>query len=150
MSRSGYTDDDEDGRLNLYRANVDRTIAGKRGQAFLREMAAALDAMPVKELVAGDIVRDDGHVCAIGSVALARKLDVSKLDVYDGDEVGKTFGITRILACEIAYENDEHRSYDYEAHRFTEETPEGRWKRMRAWVASCLRPEPTATGVAGV
>jgi hypothetical protein len=145
MSRSGYSDECEQGALNLFRANVDRTIAGKRGQAFLREMAVALDAMPVKELVAGDIVRDDGHVCAIGSVALARKLDVSKLDVYDGDEVGKTFGITRILACEIAYENDEHRQYDHEAHRFTEETPEGRWKRMRAWVAGNLIPPPSTT-----
>jgi hypothetical protein len=140
MSRSGYSDDCEAGRLNFYRANVDRTIAGKRGQQFLREMSAALDAMPVKELVAGDIVRDDGHVCAIGAVAIARKLDVSRLDVYDGDEVGKTFGITRILACEIAYENDEHRSYDYEARRFTAETSAARWTRMRAWVSEHLAP----------
>ena len=40
MSRSGYKEC-EQGALNLYRANVDRTIAGKRGQTFLREMAAA-------------------------------------------------------------------------------------------------------------
>jgi hypothetical protein len=94
MSRSGYSDDcDEPYLLNLYRANVDRTIAGKRGQAFLREMAAALDAMPVKELVADDIVRDENHVCAIGSVALARKMDVANVDPYDGDSVAAAFGI---------------------------------------------------------
>lgn len=134
MSRSGYTDDyDDQGRLNLYRANVNRTIGGKRGQAFLREMAAALDALEVKELVADDIVRDESHVCAIGSVALARKLDVSKLDPYDGDEVAGVFGITTTLACEIAYENDEcGRVWDGTVRR--QETPAERWTRMRLWV----------------
>ena len=78
MSRSGYSEECEQGALNFYRANVDRTIAGKRGQTFLREMAAALDAMPVKELIAGEVVRDEAHVCAIGAVAVARKADVSK------------------------------------------------------------------------
>jgi hypothetical protein len=55
MSRSGYIDDDweEYQLLNLYRGNVWRATVGKRGQALLREMAAALDAMPVRELVAG-------------------------------------------------------------------------------------------------
>jgi hypothetical protein len=46
MSRSGYSEECEQGALNFYRANVDRTIAGKRGQTFLREMAAALAEMP--------------------------------------------------------------------------------------------------------
>jgi hypothetical protein len=139
MSRSGYSDDYDDmGAINLYRANVDRTMSGKRGQAFLREMAAALDALPVKKLIAGDIVQDDQHVCAIGSVALARKLDVSNLDVYDGDAVGDTFGITRMLACEIAYENDECGRM-YVDGEFRPETPAERWQRMRAWVAAHLR-----------
>ena len=63
MSRSGYVDDVDDiGRLNLYRANIARTIGGRRGQAFLREMGAALDAMSIKELVSEEIVRDPEHV----------------------------------------------------------------------------------------
>ena len=101
--------------------------------------------MPVKELIAGEVVRDEAHVCAIGAVAVARKADVSKLDIYDGDEVGRMFGITSVLAREIAYENDEHRSYNYEAHRFQEETPAERWTRMRAWVAANLTKEPVAS-----
>ncbi len=105
MSRSGYSDDCEN--LGLYRATVARTINGKRGQAFLREMAAALDAMPVKELIVSEIVSLDGQVCAIGSVALARREDVSNLDVNYPDDVADRFGIARALACEIAYENDE-------------------------------------------
>lgn len=138
MSRSGYVDDYDDvGSLNLYRGTVARAMRGKRGQAFLREMAAALDAMPVKELVAGEVVRDSEHVCAMGSVALARKLDVSTLDVEDGDKVGATFGIARALACEIAYENDECGSH--------KETPGERWTRMRAWVDAHLTRAQSAT-----
>jgi hypothetical protein len=131
MSRSGYIDDyDEEGRPNLWRANVERAIAGKRGQAFLREMAAALDAMPVKELVSEEIVRDSQHVCAMGSVALARGLDVSAVDPEDQEGVAKTFGIARSLVCEIAYENDEGAYGD---------TPSERWIYMRKWVDKHLR-----------
>lgn len=44
MSRSGYVDDYE--YLELYRASVERAIRGKRGQAFLRELAKVLDSVP--------------------------------------------------------------------------------------------------------
>lgn len=133
MSRSGYCEDfgdDEGQSLGLYRASVARAIQGKRGQAFLREMAAALDAMPVKELIAGEVVSPEGQACAIGSVALARGLDVKKIDVTDADEVGRTFGVARSLAAEIAFENDDDFA------RNSAETPAQRWARMRKWVAA--------------
>ena len=131
MSRSGYVDDDDDGMLHLWRGNVDRAIRGKRGQAFLLEMAAALDAMPVKELITNNIVDYSGQVCAIGAVAKARGLDVSKVDEGDGEEVGRTFGIARHLAQEIAYMNDERGP--------VHETPAARWQRMREWVDRQIR-----------
>jgi hypothetical protein len=130
MSRSGYSDDCEN--LGLYRHAVDLAIGGKRGQAFLREMAAALDAMPVKELITDEVVRTDGQACAIGAVALARRVDVSGLNVHDASEVATRFGIARSLAAEIAYMNDE-----WGPHR---ETPAERWTRMREWVANHLTP----------
>lgn len=130
MSRSGYSDGDGCMPLGLYRNAVDRAIGGKRGQAFLREMAAALDAMPVKELIANEIVRDDAHVCAIGSVALARQMDVRNLDTWDQAGIARRFGIATALAAEIAYENDDG---------YQKETPAQRWTRMRAWVAEQLR-----------
>jgi len=136
MSRSGYSDDCEN--LGLYRASVDRAIRGKRGQAFLREMAAALDAMPVKELIADDIVRDDKRVCALGSVALARRMSVAGFDVTDAAYVGQEFGIARALAAEIAYENDEGGGWGRKT-----ETPAERWTRMREWVAEQLPKRPT-------
>lgn len=130
MSRSGYSDDCEN--INLYRGSVERAIRGKRGQAFLREMAVALDAMSVKELIAENVVRPDGQACAMGAVALARRIDVSTIDPYDNDQLAERFGIARSLACEIAYEND---GDDYYIYRHKNETPAERWIRMRAWVA---------------
>lgn len=129
MSRSGYSDDCDN--VGLWRGAVERAIRGKRGRAFLREMAAALDAMPVKELIANDVVRDPEHVCAIGSVAVARQLDVTALDVHDRDAVAKMFGVAPALAAEIAFENDDGFGYNTEP-------PEARWKRMRAWVDANL------------
>lgn len=145
MSRSGYSEDCDN--LGLWRGAVQRAISGKRGQAFLREMASALDAMPVKELVADDVVRDSEHVCAMGAVVVARKLDVSEVDVYDADATAEMLGIAGALAKEIAYENDEcGRVYDVEGppawgyvRPTREETPGERWTRMRAWVAANLR-----------
>lgn len=125
MSRSGYSEDCEN--LGLWRGAVDKAISGRRGQALLREMAGALDAMPVKELIAEDIVRGDGHVCAIGAVAKARGLDVSNLDSEDGEAVGQALGVASALARELAYVNDEEGSYT--------ETPGARWERVRSWVA---------------
>jgi hypothetical protein len=129
VSRSGYTEDCN--HLELYRGAVLRAIRGKRGQRLLLEMGRALDAMPVKELVAETIVAE-GQVCALGSVAVARGMDVAELDVHDGEAVGKAFGIAESLAREIAYENDEG-SYRCE-------TPAERWKRMRAWGNAHLLP----------
>lgn len=125
MSRSGYSEDCE--YLGLWRGAVTSAIRGKRGQAFLREMAQALDAMPVKELVADDVVRDSEHVCGLGSVALARGLDVTHLDIENGDAVGQLFGIASAMAREIAFVNDD----DFGR---SAETPAERWVRMRAWV----------------
>lgn len=131
MSRSGYSDDYD--YSGLWRSTVHRALTGKRGQAFLREMAAALDEMPEKKLARGVLV-EDGCVCAMGAVALRRGLDVSDVDETERDEVAELFNIAPAMAAEIAFENDEEGS--------GQETDEQRWQRMRAWVASYIRPAP--------
>lgn len=133
MSRSGYSDDCEN--LGLWRGAVSKAIHGKRGQAFLREMASAMDAMPAKELITDDIVTEKGEACAIGTVALARGTNLAGLDVTDQRAVANAFGVAHALAAEIAFENDECGT------RFgaAPETPADRWKRMREWVASQIR-----------
>lgn len=135
MSRSGYSDDMDDMlALGRWRAQVASAIRGKRGQAFLRELAAAMDAMPEKSLITGDLVTPAGECCTIGVVCKARGLDVCQVDEHAPEEVGNFVGIAHQLAAEIAYENDE---YD------RSETPEQRWVRMRAWVAEHIKPGAT-------
>jgi hypothetical protein len=131
MSRSGYVEDyNENGHGNLYRGAVSRALRGKRGQAFLREMARALDAMPVKELIKESVVRD-GQVCAIGAVAVSRRIDVSHIDAEDCGSLADVFGIATAMVREIAFENEE---------AWRNETPAARWIRMRRWVDSELLP----------
>lgn len=132
MSRSGYSEDCEN--LWLWRGAVERAIHGKRGQAFLREMAAALDAMPEKVLISGELINEDGECCAIGAVCKARGIEVAGLDYEDSDTVAQTIGVARAMAAEIAYENDEQGG--------SSETPAQRWQRIRQWVAFCLRQNP--------
>ena len=129
MSRSGYSEDYE--YINLYRNTVDRSIKGKRGQKFLQELASALDAMPEKRLIAEELIDEKGEVCAIGVVCKARGLDVSKVDVTDPGQVGNLVGISRAMAAEIAFENDDE---------YGSETPVESWVKMRKWVGGRLRP----------
>lgn len=131
MSRSGYDDDCSGAELNLWRGAVDRAIRGKRGQAFLREMLEALDAMPEKRLASSVLVdQETGECCAMGAVALKRGLDTSAVDPGDRVEVSALFGIAESMAAEIAFENDDD---------FGETTtPERRWEYMRAWTVRHL------------
>lgn len=130
MSRSGYSEDGGD-YAELYRATVDRAIGGKRGQAFLRELASAMDAMPEKRLIAHELISEQGQMCTIGVVCAARGLDVTNVNADNADSVGGLVGIARSMAAEIEYENDECGRDD--------ETPEHRWTRMRKWVSDSLR-----------
>lgn len=128
MSRSGYSEDCD--YLDLYRNSVDRAIAGKRGQKFLKELIEAFDAMPEKRLIRDSLVEENGEVCAIGALGLKRCVDMSKLDAEDPEQVGKAFGIATAMAQEIVYENDE---------RCESQTPEQRFDRMYKWAKSNLK-----------
>lgn len=131
MSRSGYSDDCEN--VALWRAAVRNAINGRRGQEFLREMLAALDAMPEKRLVAEALRAPSGEVCAMGSVGAARGLDMSEIDAGDPYAVAPAFGIAPAMAAEIAFVNDEMGPYD------RAEDPAERWARVRQWVQEQVR-----------
>lgn len=146
MSRSGYSDDiDSSWRHISWRGAVASAIRGARGQAFLKEMLAALDALPEKRLIAGDLAVEPTplfwrwgeplQVCAIGSVGKARGLDMSQIDPEDPSQVARAFGIAEALAQEIEFENDQDFSWK-------NESPERRFARMRAWVVSCISGSP--------
>ena len=122
MSRSGYSDDCDN--VQLWRGAVQRALQGYRGQAFLKKLRSALDAMPVRRLITDQIANDAGEVCALGAVD-----PHAHVDPEDREAVARHFGIAPAMAAEIVYMNDE---WDRWSNR--NETPEARWKRMRAWV----------------
>lgn len=150
MSRSGYSDDCEQWSMIRWRGAVASAIRGKRGQAFLRELLDALDALPEKRLIAGDIVRE-GEVCAIGALGLRRGVDMTALDPEDHEAVAGAFGIPNALACELFYENDEVSEWTYETvqgpvrpgqvlpYVSRRVTPEERFVRVRAWIVSSIK-----------
>lgn len=130
MSRSGYVDNCEGWDLIRWRGAVASAIRGKRGQKLLTELATALDAMPEKRLIAGELQTDGGDVCAFGSLAKFRGIETSKIDPYDREVVAATFDVAEALVAEIMYVNDERGSW--------RETPEARWQQVRKWVAAAL------------
>lgn len=132
MSRSGYTEDCDDTWAYIHwRGAVASAIGGKRGQAALREIAAALDAMPVKELAAESLVTTDGMCCTLGALGRARGMDMSAIDPEDLKAVAKSFGIAEAMAAEIMHLNDE---------AVPETSAARRWQYMRTWVDEQLRP----------
>lgn len=136
MSRSGYSEDyDDQWALIRWRGAVASAIRGRRGQAFLHELLDALDSMENKRL-RRNALEESGEVCALGSLGKKRGMDMSDLDPDDYGTVAHEFGIPRALAQEIMFENDEVQ---------WNKTPEERWQRMRAYIASLIKhPIPAA------
>ena len=130
MSRSEYYEDGDDDLWAMirWRGAVASSIRGRRGQAMLKELLSALDAMPRKRLVSGELMRQgvDGEwdCCTIGCLALARGLDWS--DGRENAQIAIAMNVAEPLVREIEYLND-----DYYSHN-----PEKRFAEMRAWVAS--------------
>lgn len=126
MSRSGYVEDMEDQwQLIRYRGAVKSAMRGKRGQEFLKEIVAALDALPEPKLIGDSLVTPDGDYCTLGAVGKLRGLELQKLDPEDIETVAAKFGVADALAREIVFENDEAGWY--------KEDPEARFKRMHNW-----------------
>lgn len=133
MSRSNYTDDyQEQWQWIMWRGAVTAAIKGKRGQAALRELLVALDAMPVKELIKNSLGDGAGQYCTLGVLGHARGLDerMAETDADEPCEVSGLLNLSQAFVREVAYENDEGGFI-----RATETGAE-RWTRMRQWVAS--------------
>jgi hypothetical protein len=149
MSRSGYSDDLDNWSLIKWRGRVASAIRGKRGQAFLKEALAALNAMPVKELVSGEL-ETEGQFCTLGVVGRARGFDLTQIDTYDHETLGTKFDIAACLSQEIMYMNDEYaRDWEWitppgESHAKRIKNPMAgaqRWEQMRAWLAGNIKAD---------
>lgn len=130
MSRSGYGEygDADEWAAIRWAGAVKKALRGKRGQAFLREMLAAMDALPEKRLIKGALSEDSGAVCAIGSVGAKRGVDMSPLDPQDYDKVAAVFDIAPALVREITFVNDDDFGYE------EGQSDEDRFNRVRQWV----------------
>lgn len=158
MSRSGYSEDcDNDWSLIRWRGAVKSAIRGKRGQALLKEMLEALDAMPVKRLIRGELVatglpeciyrpepREDvivggdqlvngrGEVFSIGEVcafgALGMKRGVD-MSTLDAHDSESVAG-----AFNVADALAKEIAWINDDDGWHNETPEKRFERVRAWV----------------
>lgn len=130
MSRSGYSEDIEDTWAHIrWRGAVESAIRGKRGQALLRELIEALDAMPDKRLSSGSFATAEGEFCTLGALGAKRGTKMDDLgdeDDCDPREVGRRFGIARALAAEIMFLNDEYAV--------------GEWKWVNVEVCGPMRP----------
>lgn len=168
MSRHGYSDDGDDDPLALgrWRGAVASTIRGKQGQAFLREVLAALDAIPSKRLIREELRTVEGEFCTLGALGAVRGIDLESIDPEDYDAVAAAFGINAKLAQEIMWENDEIvGGFEYvdvvicgpmrylEQHNRRVRLPsnnvaERRWRHMREWVAKNIKNQPEAAPIA--
>lgn len=126
--RIGYSEDEDyPGQFELWQANCRRSLRGKQGQKELRELRAALLALPEKKLLRGELYDDHGGVCAIGAYAKHKGLKLSAFPAdEDTDRVGVQGGMPPLVAWKVVEVNDmilERRL-----------TPEERYTRMLAWV----------------
>lgn len=152
MSRFDCGDYDGEGPPpEFWWQTIRNALKGRRGQAVLRELKAALLALPEGRLIGSAVVRE-GEVCALGALArerlaagspltcyghrgtslaeLEEKLGEDLEDEVGSVELGEALGLARALAWVIADENDEGGSFN--------QTPEARYHRMLGWIESHL------------
>lgn len=131
MSRSGYDEGDMTLADCRYRGQVASAMRGRRGQVMFRDLKDALEAMPVKRLIAGRLeTRSHLQVCALGALGQARGLRMRGLDPENAKQVAEAFDIAEPLAREVTFMNDDEDCGD---------TPSSRWARMYRWVSSQIK-----------
>lgn len=156
--RLNYSDEeDRPGQFALWDANCRRSIKGAIGQRELRELEAALLALPEKRLIRDLLEDEQGGVCAIGCYAKHKGVDLSTFDPEDeSDEVGVAAGMPRLVAWKIVALNDitldtvwevahgpverGHGIYKGGIPLIRDMTPEERYARVLAWVRAQLQP----------
>ncbi len=150
MSRINYQDDEDyPGQFNIWNANVLRSVKGRAGQLALRELEAALLALPTKRLIRGALA-DDGEVCAVGCLVLALRVKagedraevLTELEASDPDDdeaaqrLATPLGIPHMVGWKLVALNDIELKDRWQlgGQRFEDVTPEERYMEILAWV----------------
>lgn len=125
MSRINYCDEeDQPGQFALWQANVNRSLAGRDGQAALRDLETALLALPQKRLIQ-HTVACDGDVCAVGAYLLLKRSQQRGVPIEEAqraleaemgprehqddietDALGEAAGMPRLVAWKLVALND--------------------------------------------
>jgi hypothetical protein len=146
----------------FWQIDLQRALTSGRGQRWLRDIEAALLALPKHELSYENIVElgewdDEGDtrkpvgVCAVGAVAAYQKVKAGatwdqafadlaeswdgERDCWETQQLGMSIGLTRTVAWELAYQNDE---------MFESLNPSERHAAMLGWVRSHIKSEVPA------
>ncbi len=132
--RINWSDEaDYPGQFDLWQANCERSMRGRKGQAELKELRVALLALPEKRLIHELLQDEEGGVCAIGAYAKHRGVDLTNFDVDSNtDDAGIAGGMPPLVAWKVVEMND---------LQFDHITPEQRYDKMLAWVESKIAQE---------
>ena len=117
--RIGYSDEEDyPNQFELWQGNCRRSLRGRKGQAFLRELEAALVALPEKRLIADDVAKA-GEVCAVGAWLLKKRTEagrpradvLAELEAIDSedcqtDDLAISEGAPRLCAWSVVELND--------------------------------------------
>ena len=171
MSRIEEGDcDDNDSFLRAcaFEANAKRAVKGKKGQAVLKELEAALLAMPEKRLISGAFAdiqvapkgdgkslyeRIGGEVCTMGCLLVHRKmtkqfrgrgqalLEAVNEVTCDPDDGGSEQIQQAATALDLVYPLAYELAYQNDEMGDHDETPEQRYERILKWVRSKIAPQ---------
>lgn len=132
-------EEDFAGHFELWQANCRRSLKGKKGQSALRELEAALLALPEKRLIANKLQDRQGEVCALGALAKYKNHEMAVAETTEDDEwddewdydidgsmeeFGVSLGMPRMVAWKVVALND----IELEGL-----SPESRYERVLAW-----------------
>ena len=140
MSRLYQNDCDFDPWMEGQQAGALRSaIRGNRGQRFLRDLVAGLDALPEPKLSAGALEDEEtGCCCAFGAVRRYRGADAVPLyfdpreEDLDPPHFAEPFDVAKALAWEVVEANENWSTSNCEA------TMRQRWAHVRAWATRHL------------
>ena len=118
--------------MRQWRLAVARAIQRKSGQAFLKEMKAALEALPEKKLLMENLQDEyeDGAVSALGAIGRLRNLKMSNIDPEDYEQIAALFKVPHSLVCEVMYMNYDH---------WWRLSPKARYKKVIGWLESQIK-----------
>lgn len=130
----------------LFWANADRALKGRKGKEALAELRDVLVDLPEPKLISGRLADEKGDVCLVGALAVSRRVaageqrsvvleelakEIPEDENCDGAQVtamvGKSVGLTYMLAYRLTYANDEDAAH-------WRATPEERYTSVMRWI----------------